>query len=333
MASPAAGMAPGGQSFAQWLSATNPNYMAQFGAISPYVQGSTPQAYQAGLTNWLGQNANATYGMGNGVNLPGQTAPIGAGAPQNSATQFGVPPIGPGTTPGAGGTSSWSAPQTPLAQQNPAGWSGAGTAPGGPNAAPGATPQTLGAAASATPGGLGTIPLPSSSSGYGLDVSAYQNPMAQTMQDWANKALQGTYAASGDLLSGPAMQGITQFNQQAALNNSYAPALAAAMQQQGTGIGLDQYNQQFAYNQALNNQTIPWAQQMQLANLGLAGTQGQQSVTDLLAQLQAQLAQSAGQAAGSGTQGGASALTGGANAGLQNYLQQYLLSQILGGTR
>src|SRR5208282_292389 len=196
-------------------------------------------------------------------------------------------------------------------------------------------PTTLGGMATgsgtsgaSTSGAMGNIPLPSSDSGYSLNVGAYQNPMASYAADWANKGLQSAYAGAGDLLSGPAMQGIAQYNQNMALNNSYAPALAAAQQQQGTGIGLGEYNQQFGYNQALNNQTIPFNQQMQLANLGLQGTQGQQSVTNLLATLLSQNALGAGQASGAGTQGQSSSITNSIQQMLSQYLQQSLLNRI-----
>src|SRR5208282_761881 len=196
-------------------------------------------------------------------------------------------------------------------------------------------PTTLGGMATgsgtsgaSTSGAMGNIPLPSSDSGYSLNVGAYQNPMASYAADWANKGLQSAYAGAGDLLSGPAMQGIAQYNQNMALNNSYAPALAAAQQQQGTGIGLGEYNQQFGYNQALNNQTIPFSQQMQLANLGLSGAQGSQNTTNLLATLQSQLAQSAGQTQGAGTQGGASAISNAIQQMLGNYLSQNTLNTL-----
>lgn len=278
---------------------TNTNRSAGYGLSDVNTRGNIGTPIQA----YGGQQGGFTQNPGFGMNGAQGSSPAGpASNPAATLDQPGGMPATLGSMAGSGATSGMAGGGTPGGTMNPAG-SGAG--------------------------GLGTIPLPSSSNGYGLNVAAYQNPMAQTMQDWANKALQSTYAGAGDLLSGPAMQGITQFNQQAALNNSYAPALAAAEQQQGTGIGLDQYNQQFAYNQALNNQTIPFSQQMQLANLGLQGAQGQQGVTNLNAQLQAMLAQSLGQAQGAGTQGAAGALTGGANSGLSNYLQQYLLQQIM----
>lgn len=177
----------------------------------------------------------------------------------------------------------------------------------------------------------GSVPLPGTNgTDFSLNPAAYQNPMAQTMQDWANKALQGTYAGAGDLLSGPAMQGITQYNQQAAMNNSYLPALNEANQQQQTGIGLGQYNQQFGYQQAMNNQTVPFQQQMQLANLGLQGSQGQQSVSNLLATLLSQNALGAGQAAGTGTIGASNSISNSISNALSNYLQQSLLNRIPG---
>src|SRR5271166_235442 len=222
--------------------------VAKFINYNDYTNPGNTLASMPGMNGWTGQ-ALSSFAGATGADNPGM---FGAGASgAGSGTQS--------ATPGMSGTYQATS-----------------------------TPATLGQAASGSgSSGLGTIPLSSSASGYGLDVSAYQNPMAQTMQDWANKALQGTYAGAGDLLSGPAMQGITQYNQQAALNNSYAPALAAAQQKQGTGIGLDQYNQQFGYNQALNNQTIPFNQQLQQAQMGLQGAAGQQGVTNLNAQLQA----------------------------------------------
>src|SRR5208282_2597256 len=275
----------------QWLAQNQGNVLGAFNQLNP--------AQQYGMLNAGAGGAQLNQALGAGGANQGQlNSFINNASYQNADTN-------PYST--AAGYANTTAGQTPGMFGAGASGTGSGTAQAAtPNQS--ATPTTLGQAASGT-GGLGTIPLPSSANGYGLDVSAYQNPMAQTMQDWADKALQSTYAGAGDLLSGPAMQGISQYNQQAALNNSYAPALAAAQQQQGTGIGLDQYNQQFAYNQALNNQTIPFNEQMQLANLGLQGAQGQQGVTNLNAQLQAMLAQSMGQAQGAGTQGAAGSIS------------------------
>jgi hypothetical protein len=172
--------------------------------------------------------------------------------------------------------------------------------------------------------------MPTSASGYALDPNAYLNPEAAYMQSWADKGLQSAYAGAGDLLSGPAMQGIANYDMNAAANNAYAPAMAAAQQQQGTAIGLDQYNQQFGYSQALNNQTIPFNQQMQVAQLGLQGTQGAQSVQNLLATLLSQNALGAGQASAAGTQGSASSISAAIQAAMNNYLQQSLLNRIPG---
>jgi hypothetical protein len=179
------------------------------------------------------------------------------------------------------------------------------------------------------PVGAGTSITDPNMPGYPLNVGAYLNPGASYAMDQANKALQGTYAGAGNLLSGPAMKGITDYNQNMALNNYWNPAVATAQQQQQTGIGLGEYNQNFGYQQQLANQTIPFQQEMQLAGLGLQGTQGAQQVQNLLATLLSQNALGAGQAAGTGTIGGANTITQAIQNMLQNYLGQNTLNQVL----
>jgi hypothetical protein len=115
------------------------------------------------------------------------------------------------------------------------------------------------------------------------------------------------------------------FNQGMA-NNQFGLA------QQGQNFGQNLANQQFGYQQQLNNQQIPWNQQMQMAQLGLQGTQGNQQVQNLLAMLQGQLAQSAGQAQGTGTIAGSNTLTNAIQQMLQNYMGGNIVNRVTSPT-
>jgi hypothetical protein len=154
-----------------------------------------------------------------------------------------------------------------------------------------------------------STPLPGTAgTSFALNPSAYMNPMESYLQDWATHDLSSAYGGAGDFLSGAAGRGIAQNAANIAANTSYLPGLQTAQQQQQAGIGLGEFNQQMQNQLALENQTIPFNQQMQLAQLGLSGAQGQSQINQIMAMLQAQLAQSAGTAGGTGTVAGTNAI-------------------------
>ena len=241
-----------------------------------------------------------------GVNAAGQrvftpasgTTP--AAGPNTLATQRTFDP----TTGAIGVTGGTSTPPTSPGVATPP-----STLPGTPvaaNPAAGLGAASLASlAAGTTPSinGGNSIPLPSSSSGYALDPSAYMNPEEQYLQQWMTNDTQSAYGAAGDELSGADQRALSSNQANLAAATSYAPALAAAEQQQGAGIGLGEFNQNFGYNQALNNEEIPFSQNLQLAQLGLGGTEAGVQEQEMLAQIEAQLAQSAGTASAAGTTG------------------------------
>jgi hypothetical protein len=292
----------------------NPN--TNYGSYLTYgPNGQIMEGVNAGGMATPGDQSGATPGNLVPWNPTGTAAPNGAPAPAvNDLRNHAMPP--PAAT---GGN-----PAPPPAAANPA-----------QPQQPDTSTSTLGGMATGNMGlntppvGAGTTITDPNMPGYPLNVGAYLNPGASYAMDQANKALQGTYAGAGNLLSGPAMKGITDYNQNMALNNYWNPAVATAQQQQQTGIGLGEYNQNFGYQQQLANQTIPFQQQMQLAGLGLQGTQGAQQVQNLLATLLSQNALGAGQAAGTGTIGGANTITQMIQNMLQNYLGQNTLNQVL----
>ena len=166
---------------------------------------------------------------------------------------------------------------------------------------------------------------------YSLDVGKYLNPQADYMREQAMKSLQGTYG--GNFLSGPTMKAISDYTSNMAQGNAWNPAVATAAQQQSFGRDTNQMDRNFQYQAGLNDQQIPFNQQMQLAQLGLSGTQGQQSVSNLMATLLGQLSLGSGQAAGTGTIGAGNAISGGISQLISQLLQQGVMNNTPGVTR
>lgn len=286
----------------------NPVY-ATWVSTMPQVSDSAPQsvldASRQAMTNTFLQQGGAQPGQSVGdvyQNAYSQQAP---GQGTQAYNNGGMQPAAPAATTNAGtGTTPGNSTLGALAS------GGTGTTPGNstwgnPSTTPSTGTDTGTAANSADPTA-------------GLAMSSFQNPMAQTMQDWANKALQSSYGAAGNFLSGPAMQGITQYNQQAALNNSFQPAVQDYLA-----------NNQQQYNQALNDQTIPFNQQLQLAQLGLQGQQGSSSLASILAGLISGNTTALGQAQAGGTIGGSNAINGSIQAIINQLLQQNTLNRVL----
>jgi hypothetical protein len=313
----------------------NPN--TNYGSYLTYgPNGQIMEGVNAGGMATPGDQSGATPGNLVPWNPNGTAAPNGApAAAVNDLRNHAMPlPVGAGNGRGAGPGSDGGVPGTPNTADILGPGQGitgpqVGTAQGGSGTLGGMATGNMGLNTPPVQAGAGTSITDPNMPEYPLNVGAYLNPGASYAMDQANKALQGTYAGAGNLLSGPAMKGITDYNQNMALNNYWNPAVATAQQQQGTGIGLGEYNQNFGYQQQLANQTIPFQQQMQLAGLGLQGTQGAQQVQNLLATLLSQNALGAGQAAGTGTIGGANTITQMIQNMLQNYLGQNTLNQVL----
>jgi len=206
----------------------------------------------------------------------------------------------------------------PAVAGNPAVSWGNPSVPGGVSNRSGtAAPGTLGGLASGQMGNAGGFPAPTGNTSD-IAMSSFINPMAQYMQDWANKGLQSSYAGAGNFLSGPAAQAIAQFNQNAALNNAWQPAFQNYLA-----------NNQQQYNMALNDQTIPFQQQLQLAQLGLQGQQGAAGLQQTLAALLSSNLSNLGQIQGTGTIGGNNAITGAISQWLQQMLSQGMLNRVL----
>lgn len=328
------------QAFASWFGQQNPQTQQALmqpgggGINTPYGrlgnEGKTIGALQAG-----GINGNALNQFINGVN-PGGGQYGDPNARLWDYTSQG-PDYGGSLAAGAGsgqGIGGWSGSDAYNKAHpfDPNAYTGQGaaipqTSPTGPatgaNGAGGGT-NPAAPATTAQPNTLGSIANPNAPN-YPLNVGAYLNPMADYMQQQALKNIQSTYAGAGNLQSGPAMKGIADYAENMALGNAYLPALGAAQQQQGFGYNVNNNDRNFAFQQQLANQTIPFQQQMQLAQLGLQGTQGQQGVSNLLATLLGQNAIAAGNAAGTGTIGGSNAISQAIQQMLSNYLGQNLL--------
>ena len=343
------------QAFASWFGQQSPQM--QQGLLSPGgggmqtpwgtlgAEGRTMAALQAGglngnTLNQFANNTDANVGYNGGIAAGRNPATIwdftSGGPYYGGSTAAGAGQGGPGIA-GWSGSDAYNAahPYDPNAWTGQGGGGQQGVMPQGTAAneggfaGPGGVGSPIGVGSgTAQPNALGSIPNQNAPN-YPLNVGAYINPMAQYAQDWANKGLQGTYAGAGDLLSGSSMRGIADYNQNMALNNAYLPALQAAQQQQQFGYGVNSADRNFAFQQQLANQTIPFSQQMQLAQLGLQGTQGAQGVTNLNATLQAQLAQALGNAQGAGTIGAGNQLTGGLGGALNQWLANQYLNRIL----
>ena len=94
------------------------------------------------------------------------------------------------------------------------------------------------------------------------DVSNYLDPsMAFTMANGL-RSLNSNQAASGQLSSGNSLKDILGYSQGLASTNY------------NNAVGQAQNDRNFGYNVALNDQTIPFNQQLQLAQLGMRARAG-----------------------------------------------------------
>lgn len=174
----------------------------------------------------------------------------------------------------------------------------------------------------------------------GMTMADYLNPQADYMQQQALKNIQSTYAGAGNLLSGPAMKGISDYSENMAQANAWQPAFNNYLADKTFNYGVDsgqqqfQYNAQnndrnFNYNAALNDQTTPFSQQMQLAGLGVQGASIGANQNNTLAQLLSQNLLGGANASAAGTIGGSNALINALQQALGQYSNNSLLTNIL----
>jgi hypothetical protein len=206
---------------------------------------------------------------------------------------------------------------------------GATTMPGMPPGQGATGTESPSATAFGTLGNMANMPAMQEAAGNytgGQDMSQYLNPMAGWAQQQGLKGMQATYAGSPvGLQSGAAMKGISDYLTNSSINNAWQPAFQNYMADKGFNYGVDTGDRNFAYQAQLNDQTIPWQQQMQLAQLGMQGTQGASGLQGLLASLLSQNTANLGQLQGTGTIGGANNIS----SALQQIISQYLQSQML----
>jgi hypothetical protein len=184
----------------------------------------------------------------------------------------------------------------------------------------------------------------------GMDMSQYLNPQADYMQQQGLKNIQSTYAGAGNLLSGPAMKGISDYSQNMAQANAWQPAFNNYMADKNFNYGVDSgqqafnYNAQnndrnfnyaaqnndrnFNYNAALNDQTIPFNQQSQLAGMGLQGASIGANQNNTLAQLYSGNLLGGANASAAGQIGGSNALINALQQALGQYSNNNLLSRL-----
>ena len=154
----------------------------------------------------------------------------------------------------------------------------------------------------------------------GMTPQDYINPAA----DWARgeglKALQSSYAGAGDFLSGHAMKGISDYATNSALNQAWQPGFQNYMQDKNFNYGVDTGDRNFNYQAALNDQTIPFDQQMRLGQLGLQGAGIGANQNNMLAALLSQNLMGGANAGAAGTMGQSNSI----NNAISQMLQQYL---------
>jgi len=197
--------------------------------------------------------------------------------------------------------------------------SGYGSAPGtlgannGGMPGPGGMLPTGGGMGSQRMGGFGVNEAPGNYTG-GMTMGDYLNPMADFARGEGLKGIQSTYAGAGNLLSGPAMKGISDYGSNSAINSAWQPAFNNYMQDKGFNYGVD-----------VNDQTIPFNQNLSLAQLGMQGAGIGANQTNNLANLLSQNLMGGANAGAAGTMGGSNAI----NDAISQMLQQFMQNQWL----
>lgn len=281
----------------------------------------------ATINDWLTANPNGANFGANPMLMPmtkkglGRNQPVGSG--RGGFDYTGNSASNDNGVMGANwmtGVNTMRQPQGPAPTSMPSGDANSAWISGAPGGGAMSTPDyptTLGGMASGFP----TNAVDDASQGNytaGMKLSDYLNPAADWARQEGLKAVQSSYAGAGDFLSGNAMKGISDYTTKSALNSEWQPAFNNYM-----------LDKNFNYNVDSGDRAFNYGADKDLANLGLAGTQGQASSNSWLATLLAQLAQNAGQTQGAGTIGQSNALTGAISGGLNSFNQNQFLNAYL----
>lgn len=294
---------------------------------------------------WVGQTP--------GANTPGATLGSifgGANGGPGSAQRIGLMPGGSGAVANRGGAPGGVLPDpgfydpatgqggprnpdgSPLADGdmglNP--WGSPGNVPGGNLAGGwGAGGSSLPPSSSMYPTNVprGTSP-DLGSPGYPIDVAKYLDPSMRFQMGEGMRALESSASAGGQTLSGNTLRDILKYSQGLA-GTDYGNAFNRAAQQQGFKYGVDTGDRNFAYQSQLNDQTIPFDQQMRLAQMGLTATGQQSSLAATLAALNSGNLNTLGQTGASGTIGGSNIINQTLQQILTNAIGNNTLNRIL----
>ena len=302
-----AGFATGDQSYipGNYARNTTPNY--QYAGYTPPT-GVTVPGYTNGVMNGTTPNAGTSGNAGAVSN--GQPIPSTRFIPPNGGNGIawaGGNPNFRESGGGAGNVGGGGYPQPHGDNFNLGNGSGSGsTYPGGSQAG-----QALGSA------------------GYPLDVQKYLDPSMKFTTDEGMRRLNSSASAAGQTFSGQTLKDILDYSQGQASTN-WNNAAQRAAQQQGFKYGVDTGDRNFAYQAQLNDQTIPWWQQMQLANLGLQSQQSSGALAGTLAALLSGNLNTLGQTQGAGTIGANNSLTNAISQILANLNQNSLMNRIPG---
>ena len=165
---------------------------------------------------------------------------------------------------------------------------------------------------------------------YSLNIWNYLNPMMSYAMQQGDQSILNNQASAGLLNSGDTAKQLYGYGLgMGAQNFNNAAQIAAG--QQGFGAGLDQYDQQFAYNAQNNDRNFALQSLLGMGNLGLGGATQQGWNDRYLAQMLSGNLGALGQAQGAGAIGGSNAINNSISQMLQNYLGANALQQYLGG--
>jgi hypothetical protein len=250
-----------------------------------------------GGTGQIGSEADSQWRLGQaGTYNPSQFNPVDQGLPGTAADRRQAAIAaggGPGTNRGAWNTGDWGGGGQAQPQQIGAANNGAGGFPGG----------GLGIL---DPNGVNLATAGGNDPNNPYAVANYLDPSMGFQMQQGLRALGSSAAAGGQTFSGNTLKDILGYSQGMA-STAYNTAADRAMADRTFGYGVQK-----------DTQTIPFAQQMQLAGLGMQGNAINADLSKSLAGLLSANTIAGGQAAGAGTIGGNNALTG-------------MLSQIFGG--
>jgi hypothetical protein len=158
--------------------------------------------------------------------------------------------------------------------------------------------------------------------GYGgtFDINNWKDPGYDFRLAQGMKALQGSAAASGGLLSGPTLKAITDYSQGAA-SQEYQNAFNRFAANRQFNYGVDVGDRSFDYLTQTGDQNFNLQLAQALAGQGQYGTTGAANANQLLASLLSQLNLTSGQVAGQGTIGTSNAVSNALTQGLNYWMQ------------